>query len=131
MLTVPEMLEEAAKTYRERNALYGNNYKEFGRAMRALFPNGVSFSNYHDHNRFALMVMIVSKISRYAAQFSEGGHDDSLLDLSVYAQMLRELDGEMKELVGSIPLQDADDPGMPYSPPDSTLPLPADMEDFA
>jgi hypothetical protein len=98
MKTVPEMLEEAANTYRERNKLYGDNYKNFGGIMRHIFPKGVHVESHQDHNRFALFVQIVSKITRYAENFQRGGHDDSLLDLSVYANMLRELDAEIKSV---------------------------------
>ena len=94
--TVPEMLEEAAATYRERNLLYGDNYKRFGTVMELLFPTGIELVNGDDHNRFGILVQIIAKITRYFEQFGNGGHDDSLLDVSVYANMLRELDAEIR-----------------------------------
>jgi hypothetical protein len=36
--------------------------------------------------------MMASKLARYANNFFTGGHADSLEDISVYAQMLREVD---------------------------------------
>jgi hypothetical protein len=96
MKTVPEMLRDCAQTYEERNAIYGNNYKLFGHIMQSLFPYSVVLKTPEDHNRFGIFVQIVAKITRYAAQFHNGGHDDSLLDTSVYAQMLREIDAEIK-----------------------------------
>lgn len=101
--TVPEMLREAAATYEARNALYGDNYKTFGRIMTALLPDGVSLASAADHSRFALFVQVVAKLSRYAANYDRGGHDDSLLDLSVYAQMLRELDKMPRGQRGDLP----------------------------
>ena len=92
--TVPEMLRESADTYAERNKIYGDNYKEFGKVMLALFPNGVNLKTVADHNRFGVFTQMVSKLTRYAPAFTWGGHDDSLLDLSVYTTMLRELDKE-------------------------------------
>jgi hypothetical protein len=91
MKTVPEMLEQSAAVYRERNALYKDNYKQFGRLMTLLCPE-------HDAdywNQRALLVMIVSKLTRYSQV--AGGHDDSLMDMAVYATMLREIDNEREE----------------------------------
>jgi hypothetical protein len=93
-MRVPEMLRDSASTYEQRNKLYGDNYKRFGQVMEALFPNGVGLVDIDDFNRFGVFVQLVSKMSRYAENFTKGGHDDSLLDLSVYSAMLRELDAE-------------------------------------
>jgi hypothetical protein len=98
MKTVPELLREAASTYEQRNAIYGDNYKHFGSVMVALFQGQCVFlDNTDDHNRFGVFTQIVSKLTRYAENFSSGGHDDSLLDMSVYCAMLRELDTELKQ----------------------------------
>lgn len=96
MLTVPDMLRQSAQTYEERNQLYGGNYKRFGPVMALLFPKGIELMSDDDHNRFGVFVQIVSKLTRYAENFRAGGHDDSLLDMTVYATMLRELDMESK-----------------------------------
>ncbi len=92
---VPNKLREAAKVFEEKNAEYGNSYQEHGKIMEVLFPDGVELMTPEDQNRFAIFTTMVSKMYRYAANWEEG-HDDSLLDISVYANMLRELDGEMK-----------------------------------
>lgn len=102
---VPEQLRKAADIYEQRNALYGDNYKWFGNVMAALFPNGAparmagvdgskgeTMAEYY--NRVGVLVQIVSKLTRYCAQFERGGHADSLDDMAVYAMMLRELDQE-------------------------------------
>lgn len=103
MKTVPEMLREAAATYEERNKLYGDNYKSFGIVMASLFPLGIRLLSVDDFNRFGVLVQVVSKLTRYAENFGRGGHDDSLLDLAVYSQMLRELDEEARAQ-GELPL---------------------------
>ncbi len=90
--TVPEMLAELAELYKQRNVLYDNNYKMFGYAMIAMFPEGVTLKSVDDFNRFGIFVQIISKATRYGQQFNNGGHADSLDDVAVYSQMLQELD---------------------------------------
>lgn len=96
MKTVPEMLREAAATYEERNKLYRDNYLHFGIVMRGFFHRSVTLETVEDFNRMGVLVQVVSKISRYCENFEKGGHDDSLLDMAVYSQMLRELDAFAK-----------------------------------
>jgi hypothetical protein len=95
---VPEMLRESAQTYEDRNKLYGDNYKRFGSMMNALFPKGLTITTPESWNQIGILVQIVSKISRYCENFAKGGHDDSLLDMAVYATMLRELDAFEKRI---------------------------------
>lgn len=89
---VAQELEKKAQLFEERNALYGNNYVRFGDFMKALFPNGVVLKTEQDFNRFGIFVQIVSKITRYAERFANGGHGDSLDDNAVYSMMLKHLD---------------------------------------
>lgn len=87
-----DYLEDAARTYRERNALYGDSYKEFGRVMQALFPDGMPPPvTVEDFNRLGIYVLLIAKMQRYAANMATGGHADSALDGSVYFAMLREI----------------------------------------
>lgn len=90
--TVPQILEEGAATFRERNAVYRDNYKAIGPVMLAAF-NGVipAVANADDANRLMLILSCMTKLTRYAAAFSEGGHAESARDLCVYAAMLEEL----------------------------------------
>ena len=92
--SVPDALKHLADLYEKRNVLYGDDYKRHGERMMALFPNGVVLDTPDDFNRFAIVQMLSSKLGRYSYNFFEGGHVDSLDDLSVYAQMLQELDSE-------------------------------------
>ena len=85
------LLQAAARTYLKRNAVYGNNYKEFGRVMQGLFPRGLTLTTEEEWNRFGVFVMVMVKVTRYAQNFKRGGHADSAHDLAVYAAMLEEL----------------------------------------
>ncbi len=84
-------LKAMAETWAERNQAYGNNYHVHGEVMLALFPEGIKLMSVDDFNRYALIVFITSKLSRYCEQWHTG-HPDSLHDMSVYAAMLLELD---------------------------------------
>lgn len=95
--SVPEMLLDSAATFEERSKVYGENYKRFGAVMALLFPTGLCCKSIDDHNRLGVFVQVVSKVTRYAENFHKGGHEDSLIDISVYATMLRELDAFVKE----------------------------------
>jgi len=93
-----DLLQESVDMFRLKHEMYGDNYKNFGKVMASLFPNGIKefFDDQVDHwNRIGVLVQIVSKLTRYCENYTKGGHDDSLLDLSVYASMLRELDLEI------------------------------------
>ena len=90
--TAQDFIEEALKTYKERNKTYGDNYYKFGKVMKELFPNGLTLQGEADFNRFGVLYMIVAKVSRYANQFKSGGHQDSIHDLGVYAFIQEELD---------------------------------------
>lgn len=86
---VPDLLAEAAKLYTEKNALYGFNYRHFGRIMSGLFPAGFSARSEAEWNRLGILLNLVTCLSRYC-NFPEG-HADSARDLTVYAAILQEL----------------------------------------
>ena len=93
-MNAADILDAAADTYRERNKLYGDNYKHFGAACVAMFPDGLMLRTAEDWNRLGVFIQATSKLTRYAQNFSRGGHIDSAHDLSVYAAMLQELTDE-------------------------------------
>lgn len=99
-ITPSDMLLAAAETFKQRAEVYGDNYKKFGHVMLALFPPGRApyLTNETDWNRLGLIVQIISKLTRYIENYSSGGHDDSLQDLSVYAAMLRSIDKDISEI---------------------------------
>jgi hypothetical protein len=84
--TVPEVLRDAAATYEERNATYGNNWLNIGPVLAAMHPDGVTLRSAADFMRFHFLVMKVVKMTRLAS--SGITHQDSAHDLSVYAAML-------------------------------------------
>lgn len=98
MKTVPQLLREAADIYEQRNAIYGDNYKKFGAWVGPLLRGaGVVLETDDDWGRMAYRILMLHKISRDLMQFNNGGHPDSLDDLSVYAMMVRELDEEARQ----------------------------------
>ena len=42
------ILVEMGETFRERNKVYGDNYKRVGEVMNALFPDGVELKTVED-----------------------------------------------------------------------------------
>jgi hypothetical protein len=88
---VPQILRSAAATFEQRNKLYGDSYLVYGEVMDALFPEGITIATIGDWNRFGILSMIVSKLTRYSANMRDGGHKDSAHDMAVYAAMLEEL----------------------------------------
>lgn len=92
--TVPQRLREAADLFEKRNAAYGGNYREFGRVMSALFPDGLGDGNLSEaeFGRLSHVVHIMTKLTRYCRNLRRDGHADSLEDMAVYAMMSSELD---------------------------------------
>jgi len=109
-----DRLQALAELFRERNDSYGDVYHRFGDLFAAMFPHGVHLRTPADMGRFALLAHIVTKLQRYAHQFSRGGHVDSLDDLSVYAQMLQELDASAKKVETDAPCEDCCEPHRRY-----------------
>ena len=89
MTTAADILAEMADTYRERNKVYGDNYKRVGAVMAAMFPNGVDLFTEEDYNVWHLFELIVVKLT----QFANSGltHEDSIHDAAVYAAMVESL----------------------------------------
>lgn len=90
-----QALIQMAKTFKAKNEEYGDTYHQHGKIIMALFPDGVpAQEDEADAIRFGILTMIVSKLCRYVVNYENGGHEDSLNDLSIYAQMLAEVDRE-------------------------------------
>jgi hypothetical protein len=89
----PDFLIDGAATFRERNAIYGDTYLEFGRICAAIFPEGIRVEpgDVDGFNRLGVLVQAIGKIARYGANLNKGGHQDSAHDLMVYAAMLEEV----------------------------------------
>lgn len=93
-MTAADILDKAAGTFRERNAVYKDNWKDVGAVLSALFPDGITLNTPEDHTRFHFVMLMVVKLSRYANCWATG-HDDSLLDGAVYNAMLEAFDKEV------------------------------------
>ncbi len=85
-------LQELSELFKQRNALYGDTYKRHGDILMALFSGVVPEATCPiDACRLAIINTMCSKLSRYVSNW-EAGHKDSMDDISVYAQMICELD---------------------------------------
>jgi hypothetical protein len=103
MKTAAEFLREGAKTFEERNAIYGNNYLNVGNAMVGFFPNGVTLKTVDDWNRMHILLLAIVKKTRYCNQWNSGGHSDSIHDSMVYDAMLESIDAEIQRSKDDIP----------------------------
>jgi hypothetical protein len=88
-----KILEDAAKTFRDRNKVYGDNFLRVGAVMQGLFPDGMTIKTEHDWNRLHILLLGVVKQTRYVQNWGKGGHQDSIRDSAVYAAMLEMIDG--------------------------------------
>jgi hypothetical protein len=84
-ITAAETLDNAAHTYRERNAVYGDNFRMVGPIMKVLFPKGVPVALLGDDS-FHLFELVIVKLTRFA--ISDLTHRDSIHDAAVYAAMI-------------------------------------------
>jgi len=95
--TAADILDEMAKTFRERNAVYGDNFRMVGKMMAVLFPKGVPPEVLHS-DQFHLFELKLVKLSRFA--ISNLQHLDSIHDDGVYSAMIEsiliEQQGEQK-----------------------------------
>jgi hypothetical protein len=90
--TVSEHIKNLVTIHEQRKGSYGQDYLNVGPSLAAIFPDGLELSTPQDYTRFALFCQAHGKLLRYAARFKQGGHPDSLDDVSVYAQLLRFVD---------------------------------------
>lgn len=92
----PDILKDAEQTFRQRSAIYGDNYKRFGRAFLSIFPDSKipEIVDPNNMDRLQLLMQILNKMTRYAENLTRGGHKDSARDICVYAAMLEEMTDE-------------------------------------
>lgn len=97
-----QILTDAVETARQRRATYkaarredGKGHWKHGHVMKALFPNGIPLNTPDDFTRLTTFNMMVAKLVRYADNWEEGGHQDSVHDLGVYSFLLEEIDEEI------------------------------------
>lgn len=87
--TADQILAEMADTFRERNKVYGDNYKRVGAVMAAMFPDGIQLKEEDEFNRWHLFELIIVKLTRFAN--SGLTHKDSIHDAAVYSAMVESL----------------------------------------
>lgn len=90
------ILEELSKLYRERNAVYKDNWKDIGPVLVGFFPAGITLASPTDFIRFHLFMLALVKLTRYTNNWATG-HSDSVRDAAVYLAMLDAADGVNKE----------------------------------
>lgn len=83
--TAADILQKMADTFRERNAVYGDNFKMVAKLVKVLFPNGVP-PELVVTDQWHLFELKLVKISRFA--ISELTHMDSIHDDAVYSAMI-------------------------------------------
>jgi hypothetical protein len=87
-----------AGLYEQRSKVYGDNYKRFGPVLSLLLAGQqIDTTDFNQMNRLGVFIQIVSKMTRYGENFTRGGHDDTLDDISVYSIMQKELDIAARE----------------------------------
>ncbi len=92
-----DYLRRAADVFEKKNSEYGNSFIDFGKIMMAFFPKGIELKTEEDFTRFAIINIKLAKMDRYCRNFTSGGHSDSLIDDSVYSQMLNFVDRSIKK----------------------------------
>ena len=85
--TVDERLVAAAALFKERNAVYGNEFVTYGATLHSMFPDGITINTPELWQRVYGIILMQMKLRRYAVNTARDGHADSMEDLSVYAQM--------------------------------------------
>lgn len=83
-----EILADMANTFRERNAVYGNNYRMVAKLVAVLFPDGVP-SELVVTDQWHLFELKLVKLSRFA--ISGLKHKDSIHDDAVYSAMIESI----------------------------------------
>lgn len=89
------ILDQMADTFRQRNAVYGDNYRMVAKLVKVLFPQGVP-SELVFTDQWHLFELKLVKLSRFA--ISGLTHIDSIHDDAVYAAMIESILHEKETL---------------------------------
>ena len=85
MITAPQILDSMAQTFRERSAVYKDNYKMVARIVDILWPDGVP-PGLVTTDQWHLFELKIVKLTRFA--ISNLTHIDSIHDDAVYSAMI-------------------------------------------
>ena len=94
-MSAADKMKTALETMQARSAVYGQGHAghvAHARVIMTLFPEGLHLNSEEEHARWLLFNMILTKVCRYAANFHQGGHQDSIHDAGVYAFLLEDYD---------------------------------------
>jgi hypothetical protein len=93
-----DILDAAKETAREREARYGGGRLHAARRRHdgPSFRMASSFRGPEEFARYYLLEKIVEKLCRYIRSYAEGGHQDSIHDLGVYAFKMEEHDARYR-----------------------------------
>jgi hypothetical protein len=94
-MLVADQLREAARLNEERDNIYKDNHERTGAMLQALFPKGVVLRSETDHKRFALLVLMAVKLSRYCVAWNDPD-PDHMPDLTVYSAMMENIDADRR-----------------------------------
>ena len=89
------ILDQMADTFRQRNAVYGDNYRMVAKLVKVLFPQGVP-SELVVTDQWHLFELKLVKLSRFA--ISGLTHIDSIHDDAVYSAMIESILHEKETL---------------------------------
>lgn len=87
-----DMMRAALTTFEERNAVYKDTHTMHGNVLAVMFPFGITLNTSLEHSRYVTLNQIIGKLCRYATNFTNGGHGDSIHDVGVYAFILEAID---------------------------------------
>jgi hypothetical protein len=82
------VLRDAAETYEARNAVYGDNFRNVGAVIRAMFPDGLP-EGAALRDEWHLFELVIVKLTRFAN--ADLSHVDSIHDASVYCAMVESI----------------------------------------
>jgi hypothetical protein len=83
-----EILQDMANTFRERNAVYGNNYRMVAKLVAVLFPDGVP-PELVVTDQWHLFELKLVKLSRFAVSGLK--HKDSIHDDAIYSAIIESI----------------------------------------
>lgn len=94
-VSAADVLADMGETYRERNKVYGDNFKMVAKLVEILWPNGVP-PELVITDQWHLFELKLVKLSRFA--ISNLTHQDSIHDDAVYSAMIEAILINRKEL---------------------------------
>lgn len=94
---IVESLNSLIKIRQERQGVYNGIENRRAEVITGLFGGYPEITNDLDLNRYGIYMKMVEKMIRYANNFYDGGHDDSLDDIAIFSQMLKEMDKKLGE----------------------------------